>query len=91
MSFTIMPEIAAITLYMNYCLTAIHRLPKMQNQKSLTIHSHSFAGWGRECVAFVFALKGGQYLINECLQSIATDITQDEKLNISDATLTLIL
>ena len=63
----------------------------MQNQKSLTIHSHSFAGWGRECVAFVFALKGGQYLINECLQSIATDITQDEKLNISDATLTLIL
>jgi len=49
---------------MNYCHKATHRLAMMLDQISLTLHWHSFSGWGRECVEIVFAPKGSQYLIN---------------------------
>ena len=58
-SCTVLPEKAAITSYMNYCHKAILRLPKMQDQESLTLHWRSFSGWGREHIACVLALKGG--------------------------------
>jgi len=66
-------------------------LPKMQGQKSLTLRRGSFLCWGREHVAFVFASKGGQYLICGGLQPIATQITQDARPKIIDTPLTLIV
>jgi len=62
----------------------------MQGQKWLTLHWHSFSRWGRECVAFSFANKGGQYVFYEYLQPIATQITQDARPEIVDAPLMLI-
>ena len=58
MSCTVLPEQAAITVYMDYCHKASRSFPKMQDQKSLTLHGCSFSGWGREHVAYVEATKG---------------------------------
>jgi hypothetical protein len=44
---------------MNYCQKATIGLPKMQDQKSLRLHGHSFLGWARECAAVIFDTKGG--------------------------------
>jgi len=38
------------------------RLPKMQDQTSLTLHWRSISEWGMECVAFSFAYNGSQYI-----------------------------
>jgi len=51
----------------------------------------SFPEWGREHVVFSFAYKGGQYLIYEWPQPIATQITQDARPKFIDSPLTLIL
>jgi len=65
-------------------------LPRMQNQKLLTLCWWSFLGWGRERAAIIFAPKGGQYLIYGCLQPITSGITQDARPKIIDAPLTVI-
>jgi hypothetical protein len=46
---------------MNVCIRLPLRLPKMQDQKSLTCCWLSCSRWGRECVSLVFEYKGGQY------------------------------
>jgi len=61
----------------------------MQDQKSLTFKGHSFSRCGREHVASSFAYKGGQYLINQYCQPIATQVTHDTKPQIVDPPLTL--
>jgi len=47
---------------MNVCTQFPLRIPKMQDQKSLTRCWLSFSGWGRGCVSLVFDYKGGQYI-----------------------------
>jgi len=66
-------------------------LPNMQQLKLLTLRWRSFSGLGREDITVDFASKGCQYLIDGYLQPIGTLITQDAKLTMVDAALTLIL
>jgi len=47
----------------------------------------AFSEWGKECVAFSFAYKCGQYVIYESLPTIATQIAQDARIKIVDAPL----
>jgi len=68
-----------------------HKLPKMRSYKLFTLRWRSFSGCGRENVALVFPSKPFQYLTNGCRQPIGKWITQDAKLRIVDAPLTLIL
>jgi len=90
MSCTVSVEKPAITSYMNYCNNATFTFARMQDQQSLTLHWCSSSGWGRECVAFVFAPTGGQYLIYRCFQPIASEISQDARAKIIDVPLMLI-
>jgi len=90
MPFTVLPETAPITPNMNYCHKVTLRWCKMQDQKLLMLHWRSFSRWGRVRVTLVFAPKGHQYLINECLHPITTWITQDAKRSNVKAPLTLI-
>ena len=76
---------------LNMKISSMGWLPNMQQLKQLTLRWRSFPGCGREHVAVVFASSGCQYLINGCLQPIETQITQDAKLKIIDAPLTIIL
>jgi len=89
-SYTVMPEKATITSYMNFCRNGALRLPKLHDQSSFTLHWRTFSGWGMERVTVVFAFKGGQYLIYGCLQPVTTYITLDAKPKIIDAALMLI-
>lgn len=66
------------------------RLTKIRDQKSLTLSWHRFSRWGTECVGFFFAYHGGQYLIYNSLQPVATHITQDIKSKIIGTLLMLI-
>jgi len=66
------------------------KLPKMLDQKYLTLSRCSVSRWGRESVPSSFASRGGQYLMYYCLQPIATQITSDANPNIVDALLMLI-
>jgi len=76
---------------MNAKIRTIPWLPNMELPKLLTFRWWSLPGCGREHVAVVFAGKGCQYLINECLQPIRIQNTQDAKLTIVKVPLTLIL
>ena len=91
MSLLFFPVKAANIWYMYCCNESENKLPKIRSFKLLTLRSHSFSGCGSEHVAVVFPSKGCQYLWNGCLQPIGTWITQDAKLIIVDAALTLIL
>ena len=71
MSCSVSDGKAARTSYMSYCHNATLIWATMEDQQSGTLHWHSFPGWGRECVATVFAPNGSQYLIYGCLQPIA--------------------
>ena len=53
---------AAYTAFMNVWIQLPLRLPKEQDQKSLTGRWLSFSGWGRERLSLVFDYKGGQYI-----------------------------
>ena len=53
---------AAYTSFMNVCIQLPLRLPKVQDQQSLTCRWLSFSGWGREQLSLVFDFKGGQYI-----------------------------
>jgi len=64
---------AAYTSFMNVCIQLPLRLPKVQDQKSLTRGWLSFSGWGRERFSLVFDYKGGQY-IRKGQQSINVNI-----------------
>jgi hypothetical protein len=56
---------AAYTSFMNVWIQLPLRLPKVQDQKSLTRRRLSFSGWGREQFLLVFDYKGGQYIRKE--------------------------
>ena len=53
---------SAYNTFMNLCIQLPLRLPKMQDQKSLTRHWLSFLSRGCERVSLVFDYKGGQYI-----------------------------
>jgi hypothetical protein len=53
---------AGYTSFMNVWIQLPLRLPKEQDQKSLTRRWLSFSGWGRERFSLVFDYKGGQYI-----------------------------
>jgi len=53
---------AAYTSFMNVWIQLPCRLPKEQDQKSLTSRWLSFSGWCRERFSPVFDYKGGQYI-----------------------------
>jgi len=65
-------------------------LPDLQGRILLTLSWHSFSEWGRECVAFCLTYKCGLYLINECLQPIASQTNHDVRTKIVDTPSTLI-
>jgi len=65
-------------------------LPKMREQKLLTLSWCSFWLWGMECVASSVAYEGWQWLILDSMQPIATQINKDASLQIVDTLLTLI-
>jgi hypothetical protein len=67
MSCSISYEMAASTSYLNNSNKATSTLANMQGQKSLTLHWHTFPGWGWDHVDIVFAPKGSQYRIYTCL------------------------
>jgi len=63
----------------------------LQEQKSLTLLSHSFLGGGSDIVSSCFAYKGGQY-INYGLMSLHIPwIVQDKRPKLVDDRLTLIV
>ena len=84
------PIKAANSRYIDVCDHSPIRLPKMQEQKSLTLCWRLFSQWGRECVTFSSAYKGSLYLIYERLHPIATQITQGASPKVIDSLLTLI-
>jgi len=47
---------------MNVCIQFPFRLPKMQDEKSLTLSWLLFSAWGQEHISLVFGYKGGQYI-----------------------------
>jgi hypothetical protein len=75
--------------YIDVCDHSPIRLPKMQDQKSLSLHWCSFSEWSRVCVTFSFASEGSLYLVYEHLHRIATQITQGARPKIIDSPLTL--
>jgi len=56
-------------------------LPRMHDQKLLTLRWHSFSWWGREGIAICFAYKGSQKFLSDWLQPIGGVIPtlHDEK------------
>ena len=65
--------------------------PNVEELKLLMLCWRSLSGCSREHFTVDFASKGCQYLMNGCLELIGAWITQDAKLKIVDALLTLIL
>ena len=61
-SLSLLPPKAAYISFMNVCKHLPLRLPKMQNQKLLTLHWFTFAGLGREHVSLVVDYNGGHYI-----------------------------
>jgi len=61
-SLPLLHKKAAYTSFMNVWIQLPLRLPKEQDQKSLTRRWLSFSGWGRERFSLVFDYKGGQYI-----------------------------
>jgi hypothetical protein len=53
---------AAYTSFMNVCIQWPLRLPKVQDQKSLTHRWLSYSGWGRKRFSLVFDYKSGLYI-----------------------------
>jgi len=53
---------AVYTSFMNICIQFPLRLPKMQDQRSLTRCWLSFSGCGRDRVSLVFDFKDGQFI-----------------------------
>jgi len=53
---------AAYTSFINICIQLPLRLPKMQDQESLTCRWLSFSGFGSECIPLVFEYNGNQYI-----------------------------
>jgi len=75
-----------------YCNNQIaFELPDLQHHNPLTHCWRSFSEWGKERVALSFPYKASQYFIDEWLQQIATQITNDVRTKIIDAPWTLIL
>jgi len=70
---------AAMTLRMNACDQAPIIVPKMQDEKSLTLHWCSFSSWGMEAITISFANQGGQWLVYALRQPIARQITQNAR------------
>jgi len=65
-------------------------LPKLHDQKSLTLGWRSFSRLGRERVGFSVHNTGGQYFIYDFIQPGAPQITQNTRPTIVDAQLMLI-
>ena len=65
-------------------------LPKMQDQKSLTLRWCSLWKWGSKGIAVCSANTSGQKVVYDWLQPISGVITQDARPKIIDAPLTLI-
>ena len=86
-----LPIKASNSWYIDVCDHSPVGLPKVQEQKLLTLCWRSFSEWGRECVTFSFAYKCSLYLIYKHLHPIATQITQDARPKIIDSPLTLVL
>jgi len=57
---------------------------KMQEQKSLTLHSHTVSSWGRESVALFIVSKGSQYYLSDYVELVTLQITQDTQSTIID-------
>ena len=55
----------AIILFMIFCIQLPHRLPMMQDKKSLTHRWLWCSGWGREHVSLVYSHKGGRFIWKE--------------------------
>jgi hypothetical protein len=53
---------AAYTSFMTLCIQLPHRIPNMQDQKSLTYGGLSFSGCGMERFSLVVDYKGVQYI-----------------------------
>jgi hypothetical protein len=81
---------AANSRYIDVCDQLAIRLPKMLDQKLLTLSWRSFSEWGGKCVTFSFAYKGTLDLMYKCLHPIATPITQAARLKIIDSPLNLL-
>jgi hypothetical protein len=60
-SLSLMLIQAGYTSFMNDCIQLPLRLPKMQDQKSLSHRWLSFSGWGRERSSLNFDHNSGQY------------------------------
>jgi len=65
-------------------------LTMMQGEQSLTLCWCSLSRRGREHVASSLFYNGGQYIVHDCLQPVALQITQDTLPTIVDAPLTCI-
>jgi len=57
----VFPIQVANTLFITVWNHSPLRLPRMQDQKSLTLRWCSLSGWTKECVAIICACEGSQY------------------------------
>jgi len=81
---------AKYSVVTNYNLSEVW-LRRTHDNKSLTLHSHSFSWWGREGIAFCFACNGGQEVLCDWLQPSGGVISQNAWPKIVDTPLMLIL
>jgi len=64
-SHLVLPIKEANTSVITSCSQCPLWLPRMQDQKSLTLHWRSFPGWRRERLTTYFEHEGGQFILKE--------------------------
>jgi len=90
-SYSILPVKVANNSFMTaYNLSAV-RLPRTNDQYSLTLHGRSFSRWGMNLVDMIFTNKGCQYFDYAWLQRNKLWITWPSWTIIDDSPLTHIL
>jgi len=77
-------------MYIDHNSHIVLWLTMMEGQQSLKLHWQSFSRWGEEHDVFSFSYNGSQYIVYDCLQPVALQITQDTQPTIVGALLTLI-
>jgi hypothetical protein len=90
-SLSLLPIEATNITFMTVCNLSPHRLSKIHDQESLTLHWHSFSWWGREHFTVSFAYRGNQYNVYDYMQPVTPQIIQDTWPRIIEALWMLIL
>jgi len=77
-------------MYIDHNSHIVLWLTMMEGQQVLMLHWRPFSSRGREHFTFSVSYQGGQYIVYDCLQAVAAQITHDTWSTIVDTLLILI-